>query len=108
MRKLGKIDFDKLDGLVPAVIQDDETNQVLMLGFMNEEALAETQKRGRVVFWSRTKGRLWEKGEESGNTLAVVSIAPDCDDDSLLIRVKPAGPTCHTGAVSCFEEAPTA
>jgi phosphoribosyl-ATP pyrophosphohydrolase/phosphoribosyl-AMP cyclohydrolase len=106
MRKLGKVDFDKLDGLVPAIIQDDATNQVLMLGFMNEEALTETRKRGRVVFWSRTKGRLWEKGEESGNTLTVVSIAPDCDDDTLLFRVKPAGPTCHTGAVSCFDEPP--
>jgi phosphoribosyl-ATP pyrophosphohydrolase/phosphoribosyl-AMP cyclohydrolase len=96
------INFQKLDGLVPAIIQDNKTKQVLMLGFMNKQALSETIKRQRVVFWSRSKQRLWEKGEESGNTLQVVSIVTDCDDDTLLIEAMPSGPTCHTGAISCF------
>jgi len=99
-----KLDFDKMGGLVPAVIQDDQTNQVLMLGYMNQEALEKTQQEGLVTFFSRSKNRLWTKGETSGNTLEVVSITQDCDNDSLLIKVKPNGPTCHTGNTSCFGE----
>ncbi len=99
-----KLDFDKMGGLVPAVIQDEQTSQVLMLGYMNQEALDKTQQEGLVTFFSRSKNRLWTKGETSGNTLQVVSIAEDCDNDSLLIKVKPNGPTCHTGATSCFGE----
>lgn len=99
-----KLDFDKVGGLIPAIIQDDETNKVLMLGYMNEEALALTQKNGKVTFFSRTKNRLWTKGEESGNFLNVVSIKEDCDQDTLLIKVNPVGPVCHTGADTCFEE----
>ena len=98
------VDFQKMNGLVPAVIQDDTTNKVLMLGFMNEEALSKTEELGRVTFFSRTKNRLWTKGEESGNFLNVISIAADCDNDSLLIKVKPAGPVCHTGADTCWNE----
>jgi phosphoribosyl-ATP pyrophosphohydrolase/phosphoribosyl-AMP cyclohydrolase len=96
------VNFQKLGGLVPAIIQDSETKQVLMLGFMNKQAIEETVKRQKVVFWSRTKQRLWQKGEESGNTLNVVSIVVDCDNDTLLILAIPNGPTCHTGAISCF------
>ncbi len=99
-----KLDFDKVGGLIPAIIQDSETNKVLMLGYMNEEALAKTQEIGKVTFYSRTKQRLWTKGEESGNFLNVVSIKDDCDHDTLLIKVNPAGPVCHTGADTCFEE----
>lgn len=98
------IDFSKLDGLVPAVIQDSETKTVLMVGFMNEEALRETRKSKKVTFYSRTKGRLWTKGEESGNFLHVKEIIPDCDEDTLLIKVKPTGPVCHTGTDTCFSE----
>ncbi len=98
------INFKKMDGLVPAIIQDAETQHVLMLGFMNEEALGKTRESGKVTFYSRTKNRLWTKGEESGNFLNVVSIAIDCDNDSLLIKVNPVGPVCHTGADTCFEE----
>ena len=98
------LDFDKMGGLVPAVIQDAETSQVLMLGYMNQEALDKTQKEGLVTFFSRSKNRLWTKGETSGHTLQVVSIVDDCDNDSLLIKVKPNGPTCHTGDTSCFGE----
>lgn len=98
------LDFGKTAGLIPAIIQDDETNKVLMLGYMNEESLAETQRLGKVTFFSRSKNRLWTKGEESGNFLYVVSIAEDCDHDTLLIKVNPAGPVCHTGADTCFEE----
>jgi phosphoribosyl-ATP pyrophosphohydrolase/phosphoribosyl-AMP cyclohydrolase len=93
-----------MGGLLPAVIQDEQTSQVLMLGYMNQEALNKTQKEGLVTFFSRSKNRLWTKGETSGNTLKVVSITEDCDNDSLLIKVKPAGPTCHTGDTSCFGE----
>lgn len=99
-----KLDFEKTAGLIPAIIQDNETNKVLMLGYMNEEALAETQRLGKVTFYSRTKQRLWTKGEESGNFLHVVSIKDDCDHDTLLVKVNPAGPVCHTGADTCFEE----
>jgi phosphoribosyl-AMP cyclohydrolase / phosphoribosyl-ATP pyrophosphohydrolase len=98
------IDFNKMDGLVPAIIQDETTSKVLMLGFMNEEAFAKTQSTGQVTFFSRTKQRLWTKGEESGNFLNVVSILSDCDDDTLLIKVKPVGPVCHTGADTCWSE----
>ena len=90
------------EGLVPAIIQDDDTRQVLMLGYLNEEAFDKTVAEGRVTFFSRTKGRLWTKGETSGNYLHVKSIAKDCDADTLLIRVVPAGPVCHTGSKTCF------
>jgi phosphoribosyl-ATP pyrophosphohydrolase/phosphoribosyl-AMP cyclohydrolase len=96
------IDFNKMNGLVPAIIQHYISNQVLMLGFMNAEALQETQKTGRVTFYSRTKNRLWTKGEESGNFLEVKEIQEDCDKDTLLIKVDPVGPVCHTGEISCF------
>lgn len=99
-----KPDFKKLNGLVPAVIQDAETLRVLMLGFMNEEAFTKTVAENRVTFFSRTKNRLWTKGEESGNFLNVVSITTDCDNDSLLIKVKPVGPVCHTGTDTCWGE----
>ncbi len=99
-----KLDFDKTGGLIPAIIQDNETNKVLMLGYVNEEALAKTQETGTVTFYSRTKQRLWTKGEESGNFLHVVSIKEDCDKDTLLIKVNPVGPVCHMGADTCFEE----
>ncbi|MFA7686188.1 MAG: bifunctional phosphoribosyl-AMP cyclohydrolase/phosphoribosyl-ATP diphosphatase HisIE [Candidatus Gracilibacteria bacterium] len=97
-----KLNFKKLNGLVPAIIQDSCTQQVLMLGFMNEEAYKKTLKSRRVTFWSRTKKRLWQKGETSGNFLEVVKIKVDCDNDTLLILAKPNGPTCHTGKYSCF------
>lgn len=96
------IDFSKGNGLVPAVIQDHNTLQVLMVGFMNEEALKKTVAEGRVTFFSRSKNRLWTKGETSGNYLYVKEITADCDHDSLLVRVNPAGPVCHTGNKSCF------
>jgi len=99
-----ELDFEKAGGLVPAVIQDNLTGQVLMLGYMSQEALDKTRQEGLVTFFSRSKNRLWTKGETSGNTLEVVSIARDCDNDSLLIKVKPNGPTCHTGSTSCFGE----
>ena len=99
-----KLDFEKMGGLIPAIIQDDQTNKVLMLGFMNPEALKKTQETGKVTFFSRSKNRLWTKGEESGNFLNVVSIAEDCDQDTLLIKVHPVGPVCHTGADTCFNE----
>lgn len=100
-----KIDFSKLsDGLVPAIIQDASTNKVLMLGYMNQEALTKTEKERRVTFFSRSKQRLWTKGEESGNFLNVVSITSDCDDDTLLIKCHPVGPTCHTGSDTCWDE----
>ena len=99
-----ELDFTKLNGLIPAVIQDNTTNVVLMLGFMNEEAVAKTEETGQVTFFSRTKNRLWTKGEESGNFLNVVSIAPDCDNDTLLIKVNPVGPVCHTGDDTCWGE----
>jgi phosphoribosyl-ATP pyrophosphohydrolase/phosphoribosyl-AMP cyclohydrolase len=99
-----ELDFNKMNGLVPAIIQDDYTQKVLMLGFMNEEAYQKTVETGKVTFFSRTKNRLWMKGEESGNVLNVVSIAADCDQDTLLIKVHPAGPVCHTGADTCWGE----
>jgi phosphoribosyl-ATP pyrophosphohydrolase/phosphoribosyl-AMP cyclohydrolase len=98
------IDFEKGAGLVPAIIQDDATNKVLMLGYMNEESLEKTQKDGKVTFYSRAKQKLWTKGETSGNFLLVKEIMKDCDHDTLLIKVNPAGPTCHTGSDTCFNE----
>ena len=98
-----KINWEKVNGLVPAVIQDAATGTLLMLGYMDEEALAKTMEEGVVWFYSRTKKRLWKKGEESGNVLRVADIRPDCDNDALLVRVAPNGPTCHTGSVSCFD-----
>lgn len=99
------IDFSKYaDGLVPAIIQDAETNVVLMLGFMNEAALQKTQELQKVTFYSRSKQRLWTKGEESGNFLALKEIKLDCDNDTLLIKVNPVGPVCHTGADTCWNE----
>jgi phosphoribosyl-AMP cyclohydrolase / phosphoribosyl-ATP pyrophosphohydrolase len=98
-------DFPKYsDGLIPAIIQDAETSRVLMLGFMNAEAIEKTARSGRVTFYSRAKQRLWIKGETSGNFLELVSIVEDCDSDTLLIKAKPHGPTCHTGADTCFGE----
>jgi phosphoribosyl-ATP pyrophosphohydrolase/phosphoribosyl-AMP cyclohydrolase len=99
-----ELDFTKLNGLIPAIIQDNTTNVVLMLGFMNEEAVQKTEETGQVTFFSRTKNRLWTKGEESGNFLNVVSIAADCDNDTLLIKVNPVGPVCHTGDDTCWGE----
>lgn len=99
-----KLDFEKTGGLIPAIIQDNDTNKVLMLGYMNAEALNKTTETGKVTFFSRTKQRLWTKGEESGNFLHVVNIKDDCDHDTLLIKVNPAGPVCHTGTDTCFEE----
>lgn len=98
------IDFTKMDGLVPAIIQDYNSNKVLMLGFMNEEAYAKTQELGKVTFYSRTKKRLWTKGEESGNFLMVKEYLEDCDQDTLLIKAEPVGPVCHTGTDTCFAE----
>jgi phosphoribosyl-ATP pyrophosphohydrolase/phosphoribosyl-AMP cyclohydrolase len=100
------IDFKKWNGLVPAVIQDFTTLQVLMTGFMNEEAYEKTREEGKVTFFSRTKDKLWTKGETSGNFLIVKEITPDCDNDTLLIKVLPSGPVCHTGTRSCFGETP--
>ncbi|MFT3844029.1 MAG: bifunctional phosphoribosyl-AMP cyclohydrolase/phosphoribosyl-ATP diphosphatase HisIE [Lacibacter sp.] len=100
-----KPDFKKYaDGLVPAVIQDYKTGKVLMLGFMNEEALQKTEQSGQVTFFSRSKNRLWTKGEESGNFLNVKQVLLDCDQDTLLIKAEPLGPTCHTGADTCWSE----
>ena len=99
-----KIDFTKLDGLVPCIIQDAKTQRVLMLGFMNEEAYDRTVAEKRITFYSRSKKRLWTKGETSGNFLELVTIKLDCDQDTLLIKVNPTGPVCHTGADTCFNE----
>lgn len=98
--------YDKLDGLVPAVVQDADSGEVLMVGFMDRAAIEATLREGLATFWSRSRRTLWRKGETSGHTLAVVDVTPDCDRDSLLVRVRPHGPTCHTGARSCFTEAP--
>ncbi len=98
------LNFDKQDGLVPAIIQDAITQKVLMLGYMNPEALEKTQREGIVTFFSRSKSRLWTKGETSGHFLRVVEILPDCDNDTLLIKAHPEGPTCHTGSDTCFGE----
>jgi phosphoribosyl-ATP pyrophosphohydrolase/phosphoribosyl-AMP cyclohydrolase len=98
------LDFAKMDGLIPAIIQDNTTSKVLMLGFMNEEAYNQSVATGKVTFFSRTKNRLWVKGEQSGNFLNIVTITDDCDNDTLLIKVNPVGPVCHTGADTCFKE----
>ena len=98
------IDFEKMGGLVPAIIQDADTRQVLMLGFMNEEAYEKTQETGHVTFWSRTRQTLWTKGETSGHFLNLVDMKIDCDQDTLLVRVHPIGPTCHTGTDTCWAE----
>jgi len=98
--------WNKQDGLLPAIVQDANTRQVLMLGYMNREALEATQKEKFVTFFSRSKQRLWKKGETSGHVLSVVSIEADCDNDTLLIQAIPAGPTCHLNRASCFENAP--
>ena len=98
------LNYDKLNGLIPAIIQDAKTKKVLMLGFMDEEAFTKTQKDRRVTFFSRSKNRLWTKGETSGNYLNVVDIQVDCDADTLLIKVNPTGAVCHTGSDTCFQE----
>ena len=98
------IDFNKGDGLVPVIIQNAQTMQVLMLGYMNKEAFDQTIETKKVTFYSRSKQRLWMKGESSGNTLSIIDIKMDCDHDSILIFVNPKGPTCHTGSTSCFKE----
>ena len=103
-KNISQINFSKLDGLVPVVVQDNESLKVLMVGFMNNEAVEKTLELGNVTFFSRTKKRLWTKGEESGNFLNVVSILIDCDNDTLLIKAKPVGPVCHTGTDTCFDE----
>jgi phosphoribosyl-ATP pyrophosphohydrolase/phosphoribosyl-AMP cyclohydrolase len=104
---IDQLNFGKMNGLIPIVVQDADTNGVLMAGFMNKEALKETIEQKQVVFWSRTKNRLWKKGETSSNYLDLVSMHPDCDNDALLIRARPRGPVCHTGRQSCFGDEPT-
>jgi len=97
------IDWNKVDGMLPAIIQDSETSQVLMLGYMNQEALDKTLSTNKVAFFSRTKNKLWTKGETSGNFLELIFADIDCDNDTILIKAKPAGPACHKGTVSCFK-----
>lgn len=104
MMNVMKINFEKQGGLVPAIIQDASTAKVLMLGYMNEEAYLKTLEVGMVTFFSRSKNRLWTKGEESGNYLKLVDIAVDCDGDTLLVKAQPYGPTCHTGSDTCWNE----
>jgi phosphoribosyl-ATP pyrophosphohydrolase/phosphoribosyl-AMP cyclohydrolase len=104
LQQISDIDFAKLDGLVPAVVQDNNTQVVLMVGFMNADAVNKTLETGKVTFFSRTKNRLWTKGEESGNFLNVTQILIDCDNDTLLIKANPVGPVCHTGEDTCFKE----
>lgn len=101
-----RLDWKKGDGLIPAIVQDVATRQVLMLGYMNAEALAATIETGKVHFFSRSKQRLWKKGETSGNTFKLVNLSADCDSDALLVEVKPKGAACHTGTVSCFGDDP--
>ena len=98
-----RIDWNKVDGLVPVIVQDYQSSQVLMMGYMNVDALQKTADTGLVTFYSRTKQRLWTKGEESGNSLNLVNVSLDCDNDTLLVKVNPIGPTCHTGTTSCFD-----
>mgnify|MGYP002519531974 CR=1 FL=1 len=98
-----EINFEKMQGLIPAIIQDADTRQVLMLGYMNQEAYDITLKTGKVTFWSRSRQSIWTKGETSGNYQHIVSITADCDKDALLVSVEPDGPACHTGTFSCFE-----
>lgn len=103
---LDNLDWDKGAGLLPAIVQDADSGAVLMLGYMNREALAATQASGRVTLWSRSKNRLWTKGETSGNFLKLTGIAADCDGDTLLVMAVPEGPACHTGTPTCFGESP--
>ena len=100
-----KLDFEKMGGLIPAIVQDNDTNKVLMLGFMNEEAYEKTMQTGKVTFFSRTRNCLWTKGETSGNVLKVISVLVDCDNDTLLVKAHPTGPVCHTGFGEKNEEA---
>ncbi len=104
LKDISLIDFEKQNGLVPAVVQDSQTQKILMVGFMNADAVNKTLETGQVTFFSRTKNRLWTKGEESGNFLNVVSVLVDCDNDTLLVKANPVGPVCHTGADTCFDE----
>ncbi len=104
---LKNLDFDKTGGVIPAVVQHADTGVVLMVGFMNAEAVQETLARKRVVFYSRSRRKLWEKGESSGNTLDLVSARTDCDRDTILVTARPRGPVCHTGTMSCFGDEPT-
>lgn len=110
MIDISKIDFDKGDGLVPAIIQDYYTSKVLMLGYMNRKSLELSLESGFVTFWSRSKKRIWQKGEESGHTLNLVDISQDCDNDTLLVQAKPSGSVCHTGTDTCwgFDNKPNA
>ena len=101
-----KLDWEKGGGLLPAIIQDAESQRVLMLGYMDRAALAATLESGLVTFYSRSKKRLWQKGETSGHVMRLVDIAHDCDSDALLVRVRPHGPACHRGTTSCFDPAP--
>jgi len=101
------IDFEKVNGLVPAIIQDVTTGSVLMLGYMNQEAIDKTESSGKVTFFSRSKQRLWTKGETSGNFLEFIQMTVDCDNDTLLIKAKPLGPVCHTGTATCFGDEPS-
>ena len=102
--KVAELDWDRVGGLVPAIVQDAGSGRVLMLGYMDREALEETRRSGRVTFYSRSRARLWTKGESSGNWLDLVSMARDCDGDALLVQARPRGPTCHRGTESCFVE----
>ncbi|MGP2516653.1 bifunctional phosphoribosyl-AMP cyclohydrolase/phosphoribosyl-ATP diphosphatase HisIE [Yersinia sp. 2545 StPb PI] len=104
-QQIAQLDWDKVDNLMPAIVQHAISGEVLMMGYMNQAALAVTQQTGKVTFFSRTKQRLWTKGESSGNVLNVVNIYPDCDNDTLLILANPVGPTCHLGNNSCFSPA---
>ncbi len=97
------LDWEKTNGLIPVIVQDNKTLEVLMLGYMNAEAFEKTQAEGKVTFFSRSKNRLWTKGEESGNFLFVKAIHIDCDNDTILVKASPVGPTCHTGSRSCFK-----
>lgn len=101
-----RLDWDKVDGMVPAIVQDFTSSQVLMMGYMNQDALQKTAETGQVTFFSRTKQRLWTKGETSGNVLQLVNMALDCDNDTLLVKVKPIGPTCHLGNTTCWDVDP--
>ncbi|MGY6629278.1 MAG: bifunctional phosphoribosyl-AMP cyclohydrolase/phosphoribosyl-ATP diphosphatase HisIE [Oceanicaulis sp.] len=100
------VDWEKGGGLAPAIVQDADTGAVLMLGYMNAEALSATQEKGLVTFWSRSKNRLWTKGETSGDVLHLVSLAADCDRDAILVQARPAGPTCHLGTITCWGDDP--
>ncbi|HHX8435089.1 MULTISPECIES: bifunctional phosphoribosyl-AMP cyclohydrolase/phosphoribosyl-ATP diphosphatase HisIE [Vibrio diabolicus subgroup] len=101
-----RINWEKVDGLVPAIVQDFQSSQVLMMGYMNQDALAKTGETGQVTFFSRTKQRLWTKGETSGNVLQLVNMQLDCDNDTLLVKVNPIGPTCHLGSTTCWDVDP--